>query len=172
MSRADVPRADRTRFYLYVDEFQNFVTDAFATILSEARKYELALIMAHQYIGQLVGKTSGYGESSTKMRDAVFGNVGTIMSFKIGAEDAEYMAKEFAPVLSEQDVIGIPNFNTYVKLNINNVQSRPFSMGTIWDESDRNDKLAGLIKEYSRMKWGRKKVFVDQEIEDRIGIIK
>ena len=97
MSRADIPRDQRTRFYLYVDEFQNFVTDAFATILSEARKYELALIMAHQYIGQLVGQTSSYGQSSTKMRDAVFGNVGTIMSFKIGAEDAEYMAKEFAP---------------------------------------------------------------------------
>ncbi|PIR53520.1 hypothetical protein COU76_00555 [Candidatus Peregrinibacteria bacterium CG10_big_fil_rev_8_21_14_0_10_49_10] len=170
MSRADVPRADRKRFYLYVDEFQNFVTDAFATILSEARKYELALVMAHQYIGQLVGKTSAYGDSSTKMRDAVFGNVGTIMSFKIGAEDAEYMAKEFAPILSEQDVIGIPNFNCYCKLNINNVQSRPFSMSTIWDESDRNEELAKLVKEYSRLKFARKKVFVDQEIEDRIGI--
>ncbi len=171
LSRADMPRDERKRFYLYVDEFQNFVTDAFATILSEARKYELALIMAHQYIGQLVGKTSGYGESNTKMRDAVFGNVGTIMSFKIGAEDAEYMAKEMAPVLSEQDVIGIPNFNCYSKLTINNVQSRPFSMETIWDEAKRNDKLAKLIREYSRMKYGRKKVFVDQEIEDRIGII-
>ncbi|MFA6039164.1 MAG: type IV secretory system conjugative DNA transfer family protein [Candidatus Peribacteraceae bacterium] len=170
LSRADVPREERTRFYLYVDEFQNFVTDAFATILSEARKYELALIMAHQYIGQLVGKTAEYEQASTKMRDAVFGNVGTIMSFKIGAEDAEYMAKEMAPVLSEQDVIGIPNFHCYVKLNINNTTSRPFSMATIWDESQRNDKLAVLIKEYSRMKFGRKKVFVNQEIEDRIGI--
>lgn len=172
MSRADMPRPERKRFYLYVDEFQNFVTDAFATILSEARKYELALIMAHQYIGQLVGKTEAYGSASTKMRDAVFGNVGTISSFKIGAEDAEYMAKEMAPVLSEQDVIGIPNFSCYMKLNINNVTSRPFSMKTIWDESDRNDKLAQLIKEYSRMKFGRKKVFVDQEIEDRIGIVR
>lgn len=170
LSRADVPKEQRERFYLYVDEFQNFVTDAFATILSEARKYELALIMAHQYIGQLVGKTSAYGESSTKMRDAVFGNVGTISSFKIGAEDAEYLAKEFAPVLSEQDVIGIPNFSCYMKLNINNVQSRPFSMTTIYDESDRNEELAKLIKEYSRLKHARKKVFVDQEIEDRIGI--
>ena len=97
MSRADVPQRDRKRFYLYVDEFQNFITDAFATILSEARKYELNLVMAHQYIGQLVGKTAAYDQASTKMRDAVFGNVGTIMSFKIGAEDAEYMAKEFAP---------------------------------------------------------------------------
>jgi len=170
MGRADIPRSERKRFYLYVDEFQNFVTDAFATILSEARKYELALVMAHQYIGQLVGQTSSYGDSSTKMRDAVFGNVGTVMSFKIGAEDAEYMAKEFAPVLSEQDVIGIPNFNCYCKLNINNVQSRPFSLSTIWDESERNEDLAKLIKDYSRLKFARKKVFVDQEIEDRIGI--
>jgi len=170
LSRADTPQKDRRRFYLYVDEFQNFVTDAFATILSEARKYELGLVMAHQYIGQLVGKTAAYDQASTKMRDAVFGNVGTIMSFKIGAEDAEYMVKEMAPVLSEQDVIGIPNFHCYVKLNINNTTSRPFSMATIYDESGRNEKLSALIKEYSRMKYGRKKIFVNQEIEDRIGI--
>lgn len=170
LSRADIPADQRKRFYLYVDEFQNFITDAFATILSEARKYELALIMAHQYIGQLVGKTEAYGEGSTKMRDAVFGNVGTILSFKVGAEDAEYLAKEYAPVLSEQDVIGIPNFHCYIKMSINNTTSRPFSMGTIYDESDRNEKMAGLIREYSRMKYGRKKVFVDQEIEGRIGI--
>jgi hypothetical protein len=170
LSRADIPMAQRRRFYLYVDEFQNFVTDAFTTILSEARKYELSLIMAHQYIGQLVGKTAEYEAANTKMRDAVFGNVGTILSFKIGAEDAEYMAKEFAPVLSEQDVIGIPNFHCYVKLSINNTTSRPFSLATIWDQTGRSEKLAALIKEYSRMKYGRKKVFVDQEIEDRIGI--
>jgi len=171
MGRADIPKEDRRRFYLYVDEFQNFVTDAFATILSEARKYELGLIMAHQFIGQLVGKTEAYGSASSKLRDAVFGNVGSISSFKIGAEDAEYMAKEMAPVLSEQDVINVPNFQCYTKLNINNVTSRPFSMNTIYDESQRNDKLAALIKEYSRMKYGRKKVFVNQEIEDRIGIV-
>ncbi len=170
MSRADTLQRNRRRFYLYVDEFQNFITDAFATILSEARKYELGLVMAHQYIGQLVGKSADYEQASTKMRDAVFGNVGTIMSFKIGAEDAEYMAKEMAPVLSEQDVIGIPNFHCYTKLNIDNTTSRPFSMKTIYDESNRNEKLSALIKEYSRMKYGRKKVFVNQEIEDRIGI--
>lgn len=172
LSRADVLREKRKRFYLYVDEFQNFVTEAFSTILSEARKYELGLIMAHQFIGQLVGKTEEYGQANTKLRDAVFGNVGSMSSFKIGAEDAEYMVKEFAPDLSEQDVIGIPNFNCYMKLSINNVPSRPFSMATIWDESDRNEELAGLIKEYSRMKYGRKKVFVDQEIEDRIGMVR
>lgn len=172
MQRADVPREQRRRFYLYVDEFQNFITDAFASILSEARKYELALIMAHQYIGQLTDKTSAYEGANSKVRDAVFGNVGSILSFKIGAEDAEYMAKEFAPVLSEQDVIGIPNYHCYVKLNINGTSSRPFSMATLYDESERNEKRAQLIKEYSRMKYGRKKIFVDQEIEDRIGIIK
>ena len=171
LSRADVPRKERRRFYLYVDEFQNFVTEAFATILSEARKHELALIMAHQFIGQLVGKTEAYGTANTKLRDAVFGNAGTISSFKIGAEDAEYMAKEMAPVLSEQDVINVPNFQCYIKLNINNVTSRPFSMATLYDESERSEKLGALVKEYSRMKYGRKKVFVDQEIEDRIGII-
>jgi hypothetical protein len=172
LSRAAVPQEQRKRFYLYVDEFQNFITDAFATILSEARKYELGLIMAHQYIGQLTDKTSAYEGANSKVRDAVFGNVGTIMSFKIGAEDAEYMAKEMAPTLSEQDVINIPNFHCYTKLNIDNTTSRPFSMGTIYDESDRNPKRAELIKEYSRMKFGRKKIFVDQEIEDRIGIIR
>jgi hypothetical protein len=172
LSRASVPQDQRRRFYLYVDEFQNFITDAFATILSEARKYELGLIMAHQYIGQLVDKTSAYDSANSKVRDAVFGNVGSILSFKIGAEDAEYMAKEMAPVLGEQDVIGIPNYNCYVKLNIKGTTSRPFSMATIWDESQRNDKRAQLIKEYSRMKYGRKKIFVDQEIEDRIGIVR
>jgi hypothetical protein len=128
--------------------------------------------MAHQYIGQLTGKTESYGQANSKMRDAVFGNVGSIMSFKIGADDAEYMAKEMAPVVSDQDVIGIPNFSCYCKLNINNITSRAFSMQTIYDESDRNEKLAALIKEYSRMKYGRKKVFVNQEIEDRIGIVR
>jgi hypothetical protein len=170
LSRANIPESERRDFYLYVDEFQNFTTDAFATILSEARKYHLALILAHQYIGQLVTKTSAYEQQNTKLRDAVFGNVGTILSFKIGAEDAEYMAKEFAPVLSEQDVINIANFKCYIKLNINNTPSRPFSMETIWDTTGKSPKMAQLIKEYSRMKYGRKKVFVDQEIADRIGL--
>jgi len=170
LSRADMPEEERKPFYLYVDEFQNFTTDAFATILSEARKYQLALIMAHQYIGQLVAKTSAYEQQNTKLRDAVFGNVGTILSFKIGAEDAEYMAKEYAPILSEQDVIGIANYKCYIKLNINNTTSRPFSMETIWDQTGRNPKMAQLVKEYSRMKYGRKKVFVDQEIGDRLGL--
>ncbi len=164
MSRVDTPEDQRKDFYLYVDEFQNFATDSFCSILSEARKYHLALIMAHQYIKQLEKK------GDTSIRDAVFGNVGTMMSFKVGADDAEYMAKEYAPVLTEQDVLGIANYKAYIKLNINNTTSRPFSLETIYDMENQNKKIGEIIRQYSRMKYGRKKEFVDQEIAARIGI--
>jgi hypothetical protein len=169
MSRADIPESQRRDFYLYVDEFQNFATDAFADILSEARKYHLALIMAHQYIAQL-NNTQGY-EKQSKLKDAVFGNVGTMMSFKVGAEDGEYLEKEYAPDLTQQDIIGIANYKAYLKLNIDNATSRPFSLETIWDPSGASDKVAEIVKKYSRLKYGRKREFVDQEIEARLGII-
>lgn len=164
MSRVDMPESERKDFYLYVDEFQNFATESFCSILSEARKYRLALIMAHQYIKQLAK-----GEDAS-IRDAVFGNVGTMMSFKIGADDAEYMAKEYAPVLTEADIIGIANYKAYIKLNINNATSRPFSMNTLYDTTGKNEKIAKIMKEYSRMRYGRNREFVDQEIAARIGI--
>jgi hypothetical protein len=164
MSRVDIPESERKDFYLYVDEFQSFATDSFCSILSEARKYHLALIMAHQYIKQLEKK------QDTSIRDAVFGNVGTMMSFKVGAEDAEYMAKEYAPVLTEQDVLGISNYKAYIKLSIQNTTSRAFSLETIYDLSKANKKIGSIVSEYSRMKYGRKKEFVDQEISARIGI--
>jgi hypothetical protein len=175
MQRVDMPESERKPFYLYCDEFQNFATESFATILSEARKYKLALIIAHQYISQLTTTKSGQGQD-TRIRDAVFGNVGTMMSFKIGAEDAEYMAKEYAPLVSEQDVINIANYKAYIKLNINNTTSLPFNLESIWDPkgevtgTPRNDKVAAAIKQYSRLKYGRKKEFVDQEVCARIGI--
>ncbi len=168
MSRVDMAEADRKDFYLYVDEFQNFATDTFCSILSEARKYKLCLIMAHQYIGQLT--VTKMGSTSSQIRDAVFGNVGTLQSFKIGAEDAEYLAKEYAPVLTEQDVIGIANYRAYMKLNINMATSRPFSLETIYDMTNANPKVRDVVKQYSRMKYGRKKLFVEQEIAARIGI--
>lgn len=168
MSRADMPEEKRKDFFLYVDEFQNFATDSFCSILSEARKYRLNLIMAHQYIGQLT--VSKFGSTSTQIRDAVFGNVGTLCSFKVGAEDAEYLAKEYAPLLTEQDVIGISNYKMYMKLNINNTTSRPFSVATIWDETGKNPNVGKLVKEYSRLKHGRKQEFVEKEITTRIGI--
>ncbi|PIZ76062.1 hypothetical protein COY05_02685 [Candidatus Peregrinibacteria bacterium CG_4_10_14_0_2_um_filter_38_24] len=168
MSRTDIPEEKRKDFFLYVDEFQNFATDSFCSILSEARKYHLDLIMAHQYINQLV--TSKFGTTSTQIRDAVFGNVGTLCSFKVGAEDGEYLAKEYAPSLTEQDVIGISNYKMYCKLNINNTTSRPFSVSTIWDTTDKNPKLGKVIWEFARLKHGRKRQFVEEEIETRIGI--
>lgn len=171
LSRADMPEEERRDFYLYVDEFQNFATDAFADILSEARKYKLALVMAHQYIGQLQNTSDMTYEKQPKLRDAVFGNVGTMMSFKVGAEDAEYLEKEYAPDLSQQDIIGVANYKAYIKLNINNTTSRPFSLETIWDTTGNNKKVSEIVKDYSRLKYGRKKEFVDQEIESRLGII-
>ena len=168
MSRVDIPEDQRKDFYLYVDEFQNFATDTFCSIVSEARKYRLNLIMAHQYIGQLT--VSKFGQTSTQIRDAVFGNVGTLQSFKIGADDAEYIAKEYAPVLTEQDVIGIANYKAYMKLYVNGATSRPFSLETIWDTTGSSTKIRDIVKQYSRMKYGRKKEFVDQEISARIGV--
>ncbi len=167
MSRADMPKDQRKDFYLYVDEFQNFATDSFATILSEARKYRLNLIMAHQYINQLT--VSKFGNTSSAIKDAVFGNVGSMMSFKVGAEDAEYLAKEYAPVLSEQDVINIANYKAYLKLNINNTTSRPFSLQTLYDTSRANEELAAKIKQIAKLRYGRKREFVEKEIGFRIG---
>ncbi len=170
MSRADTPEDQRKDFFLYVDEFQNFATETFGEILSEARKYHLALIMAHQFIAQIwwSGAKSKWDKPSIK--DAVFGNAGTIMSFKVGADDAEYLEKEYAPLLSQQDIIGIANFTTYVKLNIDNATTRPFDMRTIWDSAYKNPKAAELIRDYSRKKYGRKRKYVDMEIEARLGI--
>lgn len=171
MSRADMPEADRKNFFLYVDEFQNFATDTFGEILSEARKYRLALIMAHQFIAQIGGSGAKKGDKPS-IKDAVFGNAGTMMSFKVGAEDAEYLEKEYAPLLSQQDIIGIANFTTYVKLNIDNATTRPFDMKTIWDNTFKNDEVSKVIKEYSRNTYGRKKEYVDMELEARMGIVR
>ncbi len=167
MSRADTPEDQRKDFFLYVDEFQNFATDTFGEILSEARKYHLALIMAHQFIAQIGGSSK---DGKPTIKDAVFGNAGTIMSFKVGAEDAEYLEKEYAPLLSQQDIIGIANFTTYCKLNIDNATTRPFDLKTIWDNTYKNPEAAKIIKEYSRKVYGRKKEYVDMEIEARLGI--
>lgn len=160
LSRTDVPDKDRPDFYLYIDEFQNFITDSIAVILSEARKYHLNLIIAHQYIGQL---TQG---QDTKIRDAVFGNVGTIASFRVGVEDAEFLAKEFAPVFTSYDVINIELYHAYVKLLINNTPARPFQLMTL-PPPQGNTELARKLKELSRLRYGRPRAEVEAEILER-----
>lgn len=125
MERVRVVEEKRKDFYLYVDEFQNFVTEAFANILSEARKYRLNLIIAHQYIGQLVTETT------TAVRDAIFGNVGTLISFRIGAADAEFLEKEFFPEFTALDLVSLSNYHIYLKLMIDGITSRPFSAATL-----------------------------------------
>lgn len=121
MDRASIPEAERKDFYLYVDEFQNFATESFAGILSEARKYHLNLTIAHQYIAQM----------EEAVRDAVFGNVGTLVTYRVGAYDAEYLEKEFAPNFSQSDLVNLDRYNAYVRLMINGVTSKPFSMRNI-----------------------------------------
>jgi hypothetical protein len=164
MRRQMLPKEQRVPFFLYVDEFQNFVTDAFESILSEARKYRLGLIIAHQYIGQLVkdGKDD-------KIKNAVFGNVGTMLNFKIGATDAEYMAKEMGPVFSENDLISLEGFNACLKLNVDNVISRPFSLNTVKDFEAGDKEAMEAYRQLSRLKYGRDRAFVDKEIRMRIG---
>jgi len=121
MERVDMPEEERKNFYLTVDEFQNFVTESFANILSEARKYRLNLLVAHQYISQLVV------DNNSVVRDAIFGNVGTIISFRVGAEDAEFLEKEFEPVFMLNDIVNLPKYNIYLKLMIDGIAGNAFS---------------------------------------------
>ncbi len=129
MSRQNIPEEERADFYCYVDEFQNFATDSFVNILSEARKYRLSLILANQYLGQLEEMT-GAGKSS-RVKDAVFGNVGTIVAFRVGAEDAEFLEPEFAPEITIEDFVNLGKYHIYLKLMIDGITSAPFSATTL-----------------------------------------
>ena len=144
LSRADIAEDSRKPFFLFVDEFHNFLTLSFADILSEARKYGLNVTLAHQYIEQL----------EDKMRAAVFGNVGTIISFRVGAEDAKYLAREFYPVFNEADIINLPNHYIYLKLMIDGISSKPFSAVTLrppeGGESFKEDIVVLTREKYAR----------------------
>jgi len=155
LSRADMPKEKRRDFNLYIDEFHNFTTDSISTILSEARKYGLNLTVAHQFIGQL----------EEKIKNAIFGNVGSMVSFRVGAQDAEFLAKQFEPVFNENDLMNIDNFNAYAKILVNGKTSKPFNIAIMPPEKG-NAEIAERIKESSRQNYGQDR----QEIED--GILK
>jgi hypothetical protein len=160
MSRANVDRANRPDFCLYVDEFQNYSTDSFADIMSEARKYGLNLIVANQFTTQL----------SDEVRDAVFGNIGTIISLRVGISDAEFLAKQFAPVFDSDDLQRIPNGNAAVRTLINGVPTQPFSMAGLPPLDVTNKELADALKQLTAAKYGRSKAVVEKEILERISV--
>jgi len=153
LSRVDMAGKDVAPFYLYIDEFQNVTTDSIAIILSEARKYKLSLTIAHQFIAQL-------GE---KIRDAVFGNVGSIAAFRVGADDADYLEKQFEPVFSAHDLINLDNRNAYLKLLINGKPAKPFNIETLAPAEGNQERIEQL-KELSYSKYGREREEVEQSI--------
>lgn len=172
LKRSKIPKEQRSDFFLYIDEFQNYVTPSIEVILSEARKYRLGLNIAHQYLAQLEEQGATSTKSRADLKGAVFGNVGTMMAYKIGAQDAEFMAKEMAPVFSDQDLINIDKYKAIMKLSIDTQPSRPFSITPVNPYTEEGDKEAAeAYKQLSRLKYGRDREFVDREILRRIGAI-
>jgi len=161
MSRQDIPEEQRKDFYLYVDEFQNFATPDFAQILSEARKYRLNLIVANQFIGQM----------DEDVKNAIFGNVGTLVSFRVGVTDANYLQHEYQPIFTEADLINVDVYNAYVKTIVQNEPVTPFSMDLARDMTKEkqmeNPRVAELIRELSRLKYGKDVVGLEKEIAQR-----
>ncbi|MFA7365171.1 MAG: type IV secretion system DNA-binding domain-containing protein, partial [Patescibacteria group bacterium] len=161
LSRTDIPAEQRKDFYLYIDEFQNFTTNSICQILSEARKYALSLNIAHQYIGQLSKN------QDTEIKDAVFGNVGTMVSFRVGSEDSEFLIKEFGPVFNEYDLVNVGR-GGFVKLLIDGQTSRPFSLQTVWPlMGDFRDGMSQNIRQLSRYKYGQDRNIILREIASR-----
>lgn len=157
LGRANVPENNRKDFYLYLDEFQNFTTDSIATILSEARKYKLNLNLTHQFIKQL----------DDHIQDAVFGNVGTMLSYRIGVEDGEFMAKQFSPVFSEYDLVNLRRFTAVVRLLANGSPERAFSLQTSPPGQTGNPQVASHVRQQSRATYGRPKGEVEKNILQR-----
>lgn len=161
LSRTDIPQEQRKDFYLYIDEFQNFTTNSICQILSEARKYALCLNIAHQYIGQLSKN------QDTQIKDAVFGNVGTMVSFRVGSEDAEFLVKEFEPVFNEYDLVNVGR-GGFAKLLVDGQGVRPFSLQTVWPlMGEYREGMAQNIRQLSRYKYGQDRNIIMQEIARR-----
>jgi hypothetical protein len=165
LSRENVPEDQRKDFFFYADEFQNFATEDFASILSEARKYRLNLIVANQFIGQI----------EEDIKNAVFGNVGTMVAFRVGVTDANFLQHEFAPTFSETDLANVEKYHAYVKTIVDNQPVSAFSMSLLKDmkaqEAKMNPKLAELIKKLSRLKYGKDRELLEQEIGQRAQLL-
>lgn len=158
MSRSNIPESKRQDFALYVDEFQNFSTDSFATIMSEARKYHLNLIVANQFTTQL----------TEEIRDAVFGNIGTIIAFRIGQNDVDSLSRYFQPYFEGDDLLRIPNANTVVRTLVGGVPTQPFSMATLPPLGNPNPGLADALRQLSAAKYGKPRATVEKEIFERL----
>lgn len=170
MRRQNTDKENRKDFFLYIDEFQNYITPSIESILSEARKYRLWLILAHQYLGQLE-KSDALTKSSLNLKNAIFWNVGSIMSYKIWPEDGEFLAKYYAPTFSDQDLMNMDKFKAVMKLSVDNQPSTPFSIIPVNPYLEQGDKkVARAFYELSRLKYGRDRAFVAKEIEYRIGV--
>ncbi len=165
LKRGDMDPKERKDFYLYIDEFQNFLTDSISVILSEARKYGLNLQIAHQFIGQLTG-----AGGDTKIRDSIFGNVGSMFAFRVGPDDAEFLEKEFAPVFAAYDLVNVEAFTCNAKILIDNTASRPFNFAPQMVPKGKKTGLAELIRELSSKKYGRPRAIVEAEIAERRGL--
>lgn len=159
MSRADIPEHERKDFSLYVDEFQNFATESFESILSEARKYRLNLILGNQFMTQL----------TDKVREAIIGNVGTVISGRIGITDAEILVKKFTPTFDVEDLTKLPNYQSIVSVMINNVPSAPFSMSFVPPLGQSSQELNDALKRLSATKYGKPRAVVEKEIFERLG---
>lgn len=159
MGRADTPEDQRVDFSLYVDEFQNFATESFESILSEARKYRLNLILGNQFMTQL----------TDKIREAIIGNVGTVISGRIGITDAEILVKKFAPTFDAEDLTKMPNYQSITSVMINNVPSAPFSMSFVPSMGQSNPQLNDALKRLSAAKYGKPRAQVEKEIFARLG---
>ena len=159
MGRANIPEDQRVDFSLYVDEFQNFATESFESILSEARKYRLNLILGNQFMTQL----------TDKIREAIIGNVGTVIAGRIGVTDAELLVKRFQPTFDAEDLIKMPNYQSVTSVMINNMPSAPFSMSFVPPMGQANPQLNDALKRLSAAKYGRPRAVVEKEIFDRLG---
>jgi hypothetical protein len=156
-SRINIPEEKRRDFYLYIDEFQNVTTKTITNALAEARKFRLNLILAHQFIGQLDEET----------RKAIFGNIGTILAFRVGPDDAKYLITQYGPTFDETDLVNFDNFNGALRLLIKGETSKPFSLVT-FPPKKGDPEIAQMVKKYSRLKYGREREKLEEELYQRL----